>query len=498
MGTKFSLCGNLKLRLLALLLLAVLIPIAGFVLPSSVGLLPAFATKLPAETKKLLDTIYPAGIQRLDGSVELPDHNFLLPLIPGSNSLKKPKSEGTLKYPLNSDEPELIVHDNGWVHMKTERKGSSVTLKIPDGVPDTVRKRLLTLHLPSDLIVPNGFVLSRSMKGMMGELTIPLVEDVALMKPSFGPKLGKPAQAPDHKGAGTFALVSIKDGTIVLMDAKSFSKLAEFPTEGTPSSMTYVDGTLYIADQAKSRILLLDPVGRRFLGQIDLPPNTAPKGIVAVPNGKWVYVSLSGTSEVAIVETENGKVLLKTKVPTGPGRLMVSPDGIYVSLLSVTAAELSVIASYNQRMIGSVKVGEVPTCMAMHPTEKIAYVSNRRANTVSIVDLTKRVVSNTIKTGNSPTGVAVSPDGTKLYVAHGRDNTIIIYDTSTQQKLQEVKLPLDVDFPHSICLTPDGKHLIVTSQQTDTVGVLDTTTLEFTKQVQLGHTTQECLWLPGS
>ena len=487
MGIKLRL-SRLELRFL---------PSLAIILFLVMAVLPVSATKLPVESKKLIDTVYPAGIQRLDGSVELPDHNFLLPLLPGPNSLKKPKSEGLLKYPLNSNEPELICYENGWAHLKTERKGSQVTLKIPDGVPDAVRKRIMSMHLPSDLIVPQGFVLSRSMKTMMGELTIPLVEDVALMKPKFGPKLNKPEQNPDYKGAGTFALVSIKDGTIVLMDAKSFNKLAEFPTEGTPSSMTFVDGTLYIADQAKSRILMLDPTGRRFLGQIELPPNTAPKGIAAVPNGKWVFVSLSASSEVAIVETENGKVLLKTKVPTGPGRMMVTPDGVYVSLLSVTAAELSVIATYNQRMIGSVKVGEVPTCMAMHPTEKLAYVSNRLANTISIVDLTKRTVSNTIKTGNSPTGVAVSPDGTKLYVAHGRDNTVIIYDTTSLQKLQEVKLPLEVDFPHSICLTPDGKHLIITSQQTDTVGVLDTTSLEFTKQVQLGHTTQEIIWIPA-
>jgi YVTN family beta-propeller protein len=111
--------------------------------------------------------------------------------------------------------------------------------------------------------------------------------------------------------------------------------------------------------------------------------------------------------------------------------------------------------------------------------------------------LSKRTVLNTIKTGTSPTGLAISNDGTKLYVAHGRDNTILVFDTRTYQKLHEIKLPLDVDFPHNIALTPDGKHLIVTSQQTDTIGVMDTTTLEFIKQTQLGHTSQEIIWMPA-
>lgn len=460
--------------------------------------LPAMATRLPPETKKLVQEIYPAGNIRLDGSVELPDHNLLLPLLPGANPLKRMKSDSAQKYPANSTEPNLIIYENGWAHLKTERKGGTVTLKFPDDVPEALKKRVLTtMKLPSDLIVPQGFTVPKSMKAIIGDLNVPIVEDVALMKPEFGkkPKGAESAQA--YTGAGTFAFVSIKDGSIILMDGKSFNKVAEFPTEGTPSSMTFVDGKLYIADQAKNRVLLLDPSTRKFLGQIDLPPNTAPKGIASMPNGKWIYVSLSGSSEVAVIETETGKVLMKTKVPTGPGRIAVTPDGVYVALLCVTSSEICVMSTYNQRLIGSVKLGDVPTGLAINSSDKTAYVSNRRSNTISIVDLTKRTITNSIKAGASPTGLALSNDGSKLYVAQGRDNTINIYDCKSLQKLNEIKLPLDVDFPHSICMAPDGKHLIVSSQQTDTIGVLDTTTLEFVKQVQVGHSTHEVIWLPS-
>lgn len=455
--------------------------------------MPGLATRLPQDTRKIVQELFPAGNLRLDGSVELPDRNLLLPLLPNS-ALKKPKIGGVQKFPARAAEPDLIVYENGWVHFRTERKGGKVTLRFPDDVPESVKKRVLSMKLPSDLIVPNGFILPKSMKTIVGDLSIPLAEDVALMKPQLGHK----ATAQAYAGAGSLAMVSIKDGTIILVDAKNYNKSAEFPTEGTPSSMTFLDGKIYIADQAKNRILLLDPSTKKFLGQIELPPSTAPKGIVAPPNGKWVYVSLSATSELAIIEAETGRLLMKTKVPTGPTRMAVTPDGVYVVLLSVTAAELSVISTYNQRLIGSVKVGNVPTGLVLHPTEKIAYVSNRMSNTISVIDVSKRSIINTIKTGVSPMGLAISPDGGKLYVAHGRDNTIIIYDTKTLQKLNEIKLPLDVDFPLSICLTPDAKSLIVSSQQTDTIGVLDTDTLEFTRQVQLGHTTQEIIWVPAS
>jgi YVTN family beta-propeller protein len=457
---------------------------------------PVMATRLPPDTKKTVQEIFPAGNVRLDGSVELPDHSFLLPLIPSVNPLRRMKSDGIQKFPANAAEPDLIIYENGWAHFRTRRKGSTVTLAFPDDVPEATKKRLLTMKLPDDLIVPQGLMLPKSMKTIIGDLEIPIAEDVELMQPQFGKKADR-APTPPYQGAGTFAFVSIKDGTIILMDGKTFTKIAEFPTEGTPSSMTYVDGKLYIADQAKNRILLLDPQARKFLGQIDLPPGSAPRGIVSLPNGKSIYVAFSGSSQVGMVDVESGKLLFKIKVPIGPSRLAVTPDGTYVVALSVTAANLSVITSYNQSSTGSVRTGSVPTGLVLHPTAKTAYVSNRMANTVSIIDLSNRTVLNTIKTGASPTGLAISASGDKLYVAHGRDNTIGIFDTKTLQKLNEVKLPLDVDFPHEICLSPDGKHLLISSQQTDTVGVLDTTTLEFTKQVQVGHTTQEVIWVPA-
>ncbi|MBX9570768.1 MAG: beta-propeller fold lactonase family protein [Candidatus Obscuribacterales bacterium] len=463
---------------------------------SVLSCIPAIATRLPPEIRKSVLEVYTKGTVRLDGSVALPDGNFLLPLIPGVNPLRKIKGEDLQKFPGNTSEPDLLIYENGWAHLKTLHKGTVLTVSIPGDVPEPVKKRLLAMKLPSDLIVPDGFVIPKSLKAILGDLNVPQIDDATLAKPDFGQKKPENSQAV-YSGAGTFALISIKDGTIILIDAKTFNKLAEFPTEGTPWGMTFFKGRLFITDQAKNRILLLDPVERKFLGQFDLPPATAPKGIAVLPSSKSLYVSQSGSATVGIYDAADGKAVSKTKVPTGPSRVVLTPDGIYALVISVTASELSLISTYNQHVIGSVKVGSVPTCVALHPTEKLAYVSNRMSNTVSVVDFTKRAISGTIKTGTSPTGLAISPDGSKLYVALGRDNTITVYDTKTLEKKNEVKLPLDVDFPGTICLSPDGKNLLITSQQTDTIGILDTETYEFKKQVQVGHTTQEIIWLPA-
>ena len=458
--------------------------------------IPAIATRLPPEIRKSVLEVYSKGTVRLDGSVSLPDGNLLLPLIPGVNPLRKIRGEALQKFPGNSDEPSLLVYENGWAHIKTLKKGSVLTINVPGDVPEAVKKGILAMKLPADLIVPDGFVIPKSLKAILGELNVPQVDDATLAKPDYGQKKTENAQN-QYSGAGTFALISIKDGTIILVDAKTFNKLAEFPTEGTPWGMTFFKGRLYITDQAKNRILLLDPVGRKFLGQYDLPPLTKPKGIAVLPSAKTLYVAQAGTGNIGIYDATDGKPVSKTKVATGPSRVVLTNDGIYAIVISVPTSELSLISTYNQQVIGSVKIGIVPTCVALHPTEKLAYVSNRMSNTVSVVDFSKRVISGTIKTGVSPTGLAISSDGSKLFMALGRDNTITAYDTKTLEKVKEVKLPLDVDFPGTICLSPDGKNLLISSQQTDTIGVLDTETFEFKKQVRVGHTTQEIIWLPA-
>ncbi len=88
----------------------------------------SLATRLSADTRKTVQEIYPAGNVRMDGSVELPDHNFLLPLVPGVNPLKKLKLDNVQKFPADAAEPDLIIYKNGWAHLKADHKSSTVTL----------------------------------------------------------------------------------------------------------------------------------------------------------------------------------------------------------------------------------------------------------------------------------------------------------------------------------------------------------------------------------
>jgi YVTN family beta-propeller protein len=476
-------------RLWAFILLALLLGSA----------LPANATRLPDDLKQTIQDEFPSATIRLDGAIEAGRGDLFLPVIPATAAGAKKKAVKVVPEAVFPDErnPSAIFYNNGWCYLRVTKKGLARTISLPAEVVDKYKKHLLTCKLAPDLIVPENFVLPLSLKPIISNTAITTVNDASMASPDFGTpvKVAKPVAA---GGPGLLFLTSLNTGTITLVDEKNFSKLADFPTEGTPCGMTFVDGRLYIADQAKSRILLLDPAKRQFLGQIDLPPKMAPKGIAALPNGKLIYVSESAANDIAIIETETRRVLMRTKVQPGPGRIAMTPNGNFLLVLNVPSGQITFISTLNQRIVGVAKVGTMPTSLDITKDSQMAYVSNRMSNTISVIDIPKRQVVATIPTGTGPTGLALSADESKLFVSNARENTISVFDTKSHQKLSDIKLPMDIDFPGEIRLMPDGKRILVSSQATDTIGLLDLQTLEFAKQCPIGHTSQDIVWVPAS
>jgi YVTN family beta-propeller protein len=357
-----------------------------------------------------------------------------------------------------------------------------------------LRRQVLSGKMPADLIVPQNMIVARSLKSVIGELAVATADDTTAGRSDFGqPPPKKGSGAPLH---GTVFVTSPHTGDITQLDETNLTKIIEFPTEGTPTGMAAGSGKLYIADQAKSRILLLDLKSKQFLGQIDLTKKSAPKGLAILPNGKLLYASESAANDVAVIETATNKVLVRTRVSAGPARIDITPNGSYVVVLNVPAAQATIISTLNQRNMGAVAVGAMPNALVISKDSTRAYISNRMSNTVSVVEILSHRVVETLKTGTGPTGLALSPDGNKLFVANAKDNTISVFDLKTKQKPEEVKLPLDVDFPGDMMVMPGGKRMIITSETTDAVGIFNLDTLQFESQPNIGHSSDEIIWVP--
>lgn len=453
----------------------------------------ALATRVPKPLGEAIQQRFPQARLRLDGAIETRlGELFIASIVPelaGRNgtvslieSFPEPKT------------PDLLVFSDGWCFLRVFKKGSVNSVISANSLPEQLRKLVLSGKLPGDLIVPDQFVLPRSLKPIAGDLSVLTYDDAAPEKALLtGTKPGAgPVHGPVH---GLVVATSPKNGSVILLDEHSLAKQAEYPTVGIPTGLAAANGKVYVTDQAKSCVLVFDLKRKQFVASIQLSARSAPKGLAILPNGKLLYASESAANDIATIETSTDRVLVRTRCPAGPARMAVTPDGFHLIVLNPPAGQATILSTLNQRVVASVNVGSMPNGIVISSDSARAYVSNRMSNTVSVIDIAQHKVVGTLKTGMGPTGVALSSDGSKLYVANAKDNTIGVYDLKTKQAPQEVKLPLDVDFPGALSLLPGGKELAVSSESTDTIGILDLTKLEFSSQPVIGQTSDELLYV---
>ncbi len=461
----------------------------------------------PKELKNSLPKIFSIARIRLDGAIETKNGELYLPTVP-VRAKQGSREEAAIKsvFP-DKGAPEFLLFDNGWCFLKVIETAKQCTIISLNRLPSDLQSAVLATKLAPDLIVPDKFILPNSMRPLAGNVAVAIKDtgqknqSETTAKASSIVNENKAIKITNKdivigKG-GCILVTSPATGKISLLTYPELVKAIEFPIEGTPCGMTFANGKVYIADQSKGRILKLDPYSKTFLGQIDLPRGSTPKDVVALPDGKLIYVSENMLGDVAVFETDNDKLLVRTKVHSYPGRMAIDRDGAICIILSVPDGRASLLSTQTQRFISTVPVGSLPNSIAFDANNKMAYISNRVSNTIAVIDLIHRGVVLNFKTGVGPTGLVVDGDGKKLYVANAKDNSISVFDITSHKKINEIRLPLDIDFPGSLTLMPDKEHIIVTSESTDALGLLNTTTQTFEKSVIIGHTSDQCLWIPG-
>src|SRR3954453_5768971 len=162
------------------------------------------------------------------------------------------------------------------------------------------------------------------------------------------------------------------------------------PPAPPPAVRVYVtnetSGELTIINGDTQAILATAPLGKR------------PRGIQASPDGKSLYVALSGSP------------------PAGPGvdpKTLPPPDRSADGIGEIDADTYQV-----KRVIHA---GNDPEQLAISADGARLYVANEDAAQVSVVDVPSGNVVATVKIGEEPEGVTIRPDGRVVYVTSEED-----------------------------------------------------------------------------
>jgi DNA-binding beta-propeller fold protein YncE len=166
-----------------------------------------------------------------------------------------------------------------------------------------------------------------------------------------------------------------------------------------------------------------------------------------------LYVTMPAVGKVAVVNTDNWKVLSNVDAGPRPVKVAVQPDQKYLWITnagtdSARTAEDSVLARGGVTVIdrttlkpaARVATGVGPHAVAFSDDSRFAFVVSQRDGTLSVIDVERLAKVKELKLGARPVDLAYSPVSKSLYVVDELDGTVAIVDGTTFSIVKVLKV----------------------------------------------------------
>ena len=212
------------------------------------------------------------------------------------------------------------------------------------------------------------------------------------------------------------------------------------------------DYRVCVTNERSGDLTVIDGRSRKVVGRI--PLGKRPRGVHASPDGRLVYVALSGSPISGPPRTGTDA----HDVPPASARPDRSADGIGVVDLDRFG------------IVQVIKAGDDPEEFAVSPDGARLFVSNEDAGTVSVVRAIDGTTDCVVKVGPEPEGVTVTPDGRFAWVACEAQGDVFVIDARSGRLAGRFRVR---GRPRSIAFLADGSRAFIPSETTGEVHVVD-------------------------
>jgi YVTN family beta-propeller protein len=255
-----------------------------------------------------------------------------------------------------------------------------------------------------------------------------------------------------------------------------------------------VSGDLSVIDSASLKVVATVPLGKR------------PRGIHPSPDGKTLYVALSGTpiagpdvdestlpppdksaDGIGVFDVAQNKIVRMIPGGSDPENFDVSRDGkqLYISNEDISAMSIVDIAS--GKVVKTIKMGAQPEGVEVSPDGKRVFITSEEDGTIAVLDPAAGRIIATFKVGHRPRNVAFMPNGARAYINAENDGGIVLVDARRYKMLKAISLGKPgVIKPMDVLLSPDASRLYVSTGRGQQVFTLDTATNTVLGSVTVG------------
>ncbi len=252
---------------------------------------------------------------------------------------------------------------------------------------------------------------------------------------------------------------------LVLLAAAAMAR----PAQGAPATAYQI----YVTNERSGDLTIID--GRDFKVIGTLPIGKRPRGIHASPDGKTVYVALSGTpiEGPPQLDAAGNPILKKNKRDDDDdddAKADKSADGI------------GVVDVATRKVTGKIHAGSDPEEFALSKDGTRIYVSNEDIKTATVINIGSGKVEHIIPVGREPEGVGVTPDGKQFYVTCETGGEVFVIDTTTYAVVGHFTVPVR---PRSVDFLANAAIGFIPSESKGQLNVIDTASPKVLQTIDL-------------
>jgi YVTN family beta-propeller protein len=230
---------------------------------------------------------------------------------------------------------------------------------------------------------------------------------------------------------------------------------------------------VYVTNERSGDLTVIDGGGFNVIATV--PVGKRPRGIHVSPDGKTVYVAVSGTPIEAPPQLDaHGNPIFERKKggdddddDSGADK---SADGIAV--VDVAAGKLT----------AKLQAGSDPEEFALSRDGRSIYISNEDVKTASVIDIKSAKVTHIIPVSQEPEGVTTTPDGKQFYVTCEAGGDIYVIDTASYTVASHFKVN---GRPRSVAFLANGATVFIPSESAGEFNVIDALKAEVSKTITL-------------
>ncbi len=234
-------------------------------------------------------------------------------------------------------------------------------------------------------------------------------------------------------------------------------------------------------------ISVIDPiigVGGRTKLFTQVPLDQPGGDWVGTADGKRLFVSMPKADAVAVIDTENFKLITNLDAGTQPLRVALQPDEQHLWVAnngegSASGITVFEVASMQQRAQFSTGAGHHEIAFSADGGK--AYVSNRDAGSVSVIDTQTLQPIQTLQIGGVPVAMGYSGLADALYVSDGKSGQVVVID-GREQVIARIQAEPGLG---PLGFSPDGRWGVLTNPFTDQVSIIDASTNQIAHNIKV-------------